>query len=449
MNYSTMLEAVVKQMDEDSTYNAEMAAAVELWSRMYRGTAPWIDNEKTFSAGIPNSIASEMARMMTIEVKATVEGSKVVDDSLQSSIMPKLRKYTEYGLAKGSLIIKPIVTMSGLITQFIQADNFFPLAFDSSGNLTRCVLIEQKRSGKTIYTRMEIYNIVNGVLTVENRAFKSESDGVLGSRIELSTVPEWANLADEQSFTGTDKLPFGFFRCPLANHIDTNSPLGVSIYSRAVEHIKEADRRYSDICWEFESKQTAVHMAESMLEYDHTTGKYKAPAGKERLYRALPYSTGAVDHPLIDVYSPAIRSSEYFEGYNQQLRMIEFDCSLAYGTISDPNTVDRTATEIEASKQRSFTMISDCQNAMEDALTDWANGALFWSRLYGLETSASAKLGIDWGDSILSNPQLEREEDRKDLANGTLRPEEYRAKWRDETIEEALANLPQTAMVME
>jgi hypothetical protein len=86
---------------------------------------------------------------------------------------------------------------------------------------------------------------------------------------------------------------------------------------------------------------------------------------------------------------------------------------------------------------------------MEDALADWANGALFWSRLYGLETSASAKLEIDWGDSILSNPQLEREEDRKDLANGTLRPEEYRAKWRDETIEEALANLPQTAMVME
>ena len=27
--------------------------------------------------------------------------------------------------------------------------------------------------------------------------------------------------------------------------------------------------------------------------------------------------------------------------------------------------------------------------------------------------------------------------------------EEYRAKWRDETIEEALANLPQTAQVME
>lgn len=85
MNYSTMLEAVVKQIGEDSTYNAEMAAAVELWSRMYRGTAPWIDNEKTFSASIPNSIASEMARMMTIEVKATVEGSKVVDDSLQTA----------------------------------------------------------------------------------------------------------------------------------------------------------------------------------------------------------------------------------------------------------------------------------------------------------------------------------------------------------------------------
>lgn len=35
-----------------------------------------------------------------------------------------------------------------------------------------------------------------------------------------------------------------------------------------------------------------------------------------------------------------------------------------------------------------------------------------------------------------------------DLANGTLRHEEYRAKWRNESIEEALANLPKEADVM-
>ena len=449
MNYSTMLSAIVKELGEDCSYSTRMASAVELWGRMYSDTPPWVDNDKVMSAGVAAAVASEAARLMTIELKAQADGSDLIGRALQGIVIPKLRKFTEYGLAKGSLIIKPIVTQSGLMTQFIQADKFYPLSFDSSGELSRCVLIDQKRSGRTVFTRMEIHSIENGVLTVSNRAFRSMSDGVLGGRIQLAEVPEWAGLADEQSFTGTNKLPFGLFRCPLANQIDSDSPLGVSIYSRATEHIKEADRRYSDICWEYESKQAAVHLAESMMKYDRENDRYIAPAGRERLYRALPYSSGASDKPLVDVYSPEIRSSAYFEGFNAQLRLIEFDCSLAYGTISDPQTVDKTATEVEASKQRSYTMITDCQAAMTTALNDWAEGALFWARLYGLERSGSVRLDLDWGDSILADPQLEREEDRKDLANGTLRPEEYRAKWRGETVEEALANLPQTAQVME
>lgn len=448
MNYAVMLSAIIKELGEGSTYSTKMADAIELWSRMYSDRSPWLDKD-TFSAGTAAAVASEMARLMTIELKAGTAGPKPVMDELHSGVLPKLRKYAEYGLAKGSLIIKPIVTPSGLVTQFIQADSFYPLAFDSSGGMTKCVLIDQKRSGKTIYTRMEIHSIEDGVLTVENRAYRSMYDGFLGSRIPLNEVTEWAELADEQSFTGINKLPFGLFRCPVANQIDSTSPLGVSIYSRAVEHIREADRRYSDICWEFESKQAAVHLSESMMKYDRDNDRYIAPAGRDRLYRALPFYSGAADKPLIDVYSPEIRSSEYFEGFNAQLRMIEFDCALAYGTLSDPQAVDKTATEVKASKQRSYTMVTDCQAAMTTALTDWADGALFWARLYGLDSSSSVTLELDWGDSILSDPQLEREEDRKDLSMGIMRPEEYRAKWYGEDIETALKNLPEPAQVLE
>lgn len=448
MNYAVMMSAIIKELGEDNTYSTKMASAIELWSRMYSGNAPWLGSD-TFSAGTAAAVASEAARLMTIELKAGNAGPKPIMDELHNGVIPKLRKYSEYGLAKGSLIIKPIVIPSGLVTQFIQADSFYPLAFDSSGEMTKCVLIDQKRIGRTIYTRMEIHSIADGVLTVENKAYRSMSDGFLGARVPLNEVPEWSMLADEQKFTGINKLPFGLFRSPVANQIDSTSPLGVSIYSRATEHIKEADRRYSDICWEYEAKQAAVHLSESMMKYDRDNDKYVAPAGRDRLYRAMPFYSGATDKPLIEVYSPDIRSSAYFEGFNAQLRLIEFDCSLAYGTISDPQAVDKTATEVKASKQRSYTMITDCQAAMTKALTDWADGALFWARLYGLDNSSSVTLELEWGDSVLSDPQLERDEDRKDVSMGVMRPEEYRAKWYGEDIETALNNLPEPAQVME
>ena len=90
----------------------------------------------------------------------------------------------------------------------------------------------------------------------------------------------------------------------------------------------------------------------------------------------------------------------------------------------------------------------DCQEALEHALRGWGEAAVFWARLYGLDSSAAFDMEFEWGDSIIADPEQEREEDRKDLANGTLRPEEYRAKYRGETIEEALANLPDTAAVI-
>ncbi|MDO4864889.1 MAG: phage portal protein, partial [Ruminococcus sp.] len=311
---------------------------------------------------------------------------------------------------------------------------------------TKCVFADQMRKGNTVFTLLEVHTLEGGVYTVENRLYRSSYDGSLGTRIALSEVDKWAGLDDKGQFSGIDRLPFGLFNCPIANHIDEDSAMGVSVFSRAVELISEADRRYSGESWEFESKETAVHVGSSMLKYDKEQDTYVYPGGRKMLYRPVETASGAVDKPYMETFSPDIRFEAYKDGWNEQLRRIEFACNLAYGTISDPNSVDRTATEIEASKQRSYTFICDCQKALEHALNGWADGAAFWLALNG--QSGTHELKLEWGDGILANPDAEREEDRKDLANGTLRPEEYRAKYRDETLDEALKNLPRAAEVI-
>ena len=223
----------------------------------------------------------------------------------------------------------------------------------------------------------------------------------------------------------------------------------MSVYSRAVALIREADRRYSNICWEYEATETAVHVAESMLEYDKENDRFNYPGGKDRLYRKVHYNTGAADKPLIDVFSPQIRSTELFDGWNNQLRMIEFACSLAYGTLSDPQNVDKTAEEIKTSKQRSYTFIADTQSSLQTALEEWCDAAWFWTQIYNLVPNSSYKTDFDWGDSIISDPDEKRKQDIQDLNLGIMRPEEYRAKWYNEDIKTALQNLPQSAEVIE
>ncbi len=451
-----MFAAVVKILNESGeniySVNSEMVSQIEVWSRMYENKAPWL-NSKISSTNLSAAIAFEQAKLIILEMKTEVKGSDMaeyINTIYKKDVLSKLRKYIEYGLAKGSIVIKPVPMKDGIRTQFIQAGRFFPISFDGSGRLSKCVFAEQLKKGRYIYTLLEIHTITAAnILTIENRVFKSTNDGTIGSETQLSEVEEWMNMSASVTFSGISHLPFGLFSCPMANQIDCDSALGVSVYSRAVEHIKEADRRYSGINWEYEATETAVHISESMLKFNKEQGKYEYPEGRERLYRALSYNTGATEKPLIDTFSPQIRSKELYEGWNNQLRLIEFSCSLAYGTLSNPQNVDKTAEEIKASKQRSYTFVSDTQAALEIALRDWCDAAYFWARIYDFAPDGPFDMSFEWGDSILSDPSAERENDRKDLANGTLRPEEYRAKYRDETIDEALANLPETASVID
>ncbi len=55
----------------------------------------------------------------------------------------------------------------------------------------------------------------------------------------------------------------------------------------------------------------------------------------------------------------------------------------------------------------------------------------------------------DFKDSILVDEETERQQDRNDVSMGIMRPEEYRAKWYGESLDEALKNLPQSAEVIE
>lgn len=459
MKFSKMLSLITEILNRDSEtqidicLTSQMAQQIELWTMMYENHAPWVDRKTVKSANLSSAISSEIARLVTLELKSGIAGgaaASYLDEQYQKKVLKKLRQHVEHGCAKGSLIMKPYITKQGVEVQFVQADCFFPISFDSSGRITQCVFTEQFRKGNKIYTRLEVHTFNGGQICITNRAFVATNDYSLGTEIDVGTIEQWSELEPEIVLEGADRLLFGYFKVPLANADNTDSPIGVSVYSRAVELIEEADRRYSNICWEYEGTQLAVHVASSLLKYNKDQDKFEYPGGKERLYRVVNYDTGAVDKPFIDTFSPEIRDTALFNGFNNQLKLIEFACCLAYGTLSDPQNVDKTATEIKTSKQRSYTMVSDTQMALQTAMEDLVYAMNFWAVLYGLVPIGNEyQLSFDWDDSIIVDAEAEREQDRKDVAMGVMRLEEYRAKWYGETLEEATKNLPEPVLTEE
>lgn len=459
MRFTKMLSLITDVLNKDADtqvdvrLTSQMASAIELWTAMYENHAPWVDREKTKSAQIPAAIASEIARLVTLEMQSEITGGEAaayLNQEYQRKVLSDLRRYVEYGCAKGGLILKPYMTKTGLAVQYVQADSFFPLAFDDSGRIQQCVFTEQFRKGKKIYTRLEVHTLQGDRIHLTNRGFVAANDYSLGTEIEIGSIERWSELAPELTLEGADRLLFGYFKVPMANAEDSDSPLGVSVYSRAPELVEEADRRYSNICWEYEGTQLAVHIATSLLKYNNDRDKFEYPGGKERLYRNVEYNAGAADKPFIDTFSPEIRDTALFNGFNNQLRLIEFACNLAYGTLSDPQNVDKTATEIKVSKQRSYTFVSDTQMALQKALEDLVYAMNFWAVLYGIIPLGNEyQVSFVWDDSIIVDAEAERQTDRQDVAMGVMTLAEYRSKWYGETLEEAARNLPEPALTEE
>ncbi len=424
---------VVAKLQTHGVVSEKMREAQKLWSVMYDDTPPW-KGERTKTLNLPASIASEVARLATVELQSEITGGKRAEflSEMYQPILEKLRRYVEYGCAKGGLVFKPYVDGGKIMVDLIQGDCFFPTAFDSSGKMTGAVFVSQAKQDDKIYSRLEEHLIDAQGYHIINRAFVSRIKGQLGTEVPLSEISMWAHLAPQVLIENVHQLLIGYFKVPYANTVDSASPLGVSVYARACDLIREADKQYSRLLWEFESGERALYVSDMAFRLDKN-GKAMIP--DKRLYRLLEIEQGGND--LFSDWSPTLREENLLRGLNSILRKIEFNCGLAYGTLSDVDNVDKTAEEIKSSKQRSYTMINDVQKALGTALAELVSAMDILCSLYALAPEGTYSLSFSFDDSIMADRTVEFTEKRELVSDGIMQPWEFRMWYFGESEEQA------------
>ena len=416
-------ESVRQASGLNAAVSDEMAEAIRLWGQMYENNPPW-RSETVSTANLPAAIAGEVARLVTLELKSAITGSPRADflNAAYQPLLRDIRRQTEYACAKGGLVFKPYVSDGNLAVDCIQADCFYPAAFDAAGNITGAIFLAQMEQDDKYYTRLETHLLTREGYVIRNQAYKSASMDDLGEEVPLTEVEEWAGFMPEVTVKGISAPLFSYFKIPFANSIDPQSPLGVSVYARAVDLICEADRQYSRILWEYEGSELAVDADLTLFKRDEG-GNLVLPQGKERLFRALDLDDSDSKY---NVFSPQIRDGSLFNGLNRLFQRIEFACGLAYGTLSDPQTVERTAEEIKSSRQRSYATVADIQKSLRDALTALAGAMDVWCTLGRLAPQGVYDISFEFDDSIVADRKTEFAEKQQLVAAGIMQPWEFR-----------------------
>lgn len=433
--YTTLKQIVGK----DIALSDRMIYEINEWKQMLNGEADWITGIVA-SLKIEEGICREFADCTLVEMETSVSNERL--DKIYQKNIASLNENLQEGLALGSFVLKPLGETAA---EFVSADKIIPISFGDDGKPNDIAFLTVKKVGNADYfTRFERHYFTNGNLTIENKCFHSQTVNDIGLPCSLEAVEEWENIEPGPiTYPGMNRMDFGYYRNPIKNKVD-GSACGVSVYDSAVGLIRKADIQGARLDWEYESGERAIHVDNRALKKDKSTGKFGMAKLSSRLYRGLNLEAGK-DQELLKEYSPEMRDEAFKRGLEEYKREIEFSVGLAYGDLSNAQEVAKTATEIKASKNRKYNRVTAIQNNLYDCLEDFVAGLAFYNSMLNSGYEFSCK----FNDSILTDEETERQQDRQDVSMGVMSHLEYRMKWYNEDETTAKKMLPEQNQVME
>lgn len=431
---------VEKAFDVVPAVSRTMQDNISLWYALYINQPPWITQDNCVKPlGLPGAIGRELARYALAEFNFTVSGgprAEYLDERMHIAENGFLRDL-ELGLCLGGVAFRPYIERGQLFVDANSATVFSPIEFDGSGRAVSGVFKDEITYNKQKYTRLEYHGFEhtengNSIYVIRNKAYKGDAGG---TAIALAGVPAWSDLQEEITIEGVDRPLFAYFRNPSSNDIEPDSQVGVSVYggNPNIGLIQQADEQWERLWWEFQSGERKIFT-------DAT--KTSASAFKDRLFE---YGSFTADGNLFEPFSPEFRNDPLYQGFQYILQRIEYNVGLSFGTISDPQNVEKTATEILAAKNRQRITVKAIQNALEATFDGLIYAMNVYCDLYGLAPAGEYEVTYNWGDGVLDDPDTIRQDKAMDVSlvsAGLMNDWEYRMKWYGETEDEAKAMLP-------
>ena len=234
---------------------------------------------------------------------------------------------------------------------------------------------------------------------------------------------------------------FYIMKTNIANNIDLDSPMGLSIYANAIDTLKGCDVAYDCCLREVITGQRIVMMNKCLLTTDDS-GSPIAPQDVKQTYMQFFGDDAQSDvSEFIKEFHPTLNTDALDKELQNQLNMLSSKVGLGsnyYRFDSSSGVV--TATEYVGERNDFMRNAVKISKSIKIVLKDLVLGILFVGKnILGANVDDNAKIDIILSDGVVEDDTKEREQDRQDVRDGIMTKAEYRAKWYGETIEEAKA----------
>jgi A118 family predicted phage portal protein len=446
-----------------STVPEEFYTKVQEWKSWYVGDVKGFHRYKVrngtsmvrckrYTLNMGKKIPEDWANLLMNEkVKITLEGQKeqaFVDRVFtENNFLVKANEMQEKAFALGTVAFIPRVvgmeaketgpvpgSARGIVMDYVTVEHIWPLAWQN-GIITECAFDSIVTVNGEQYCYLQIHHKVNGLYDIENRLYKYRNNNV-DTEVGLTSVPNFKRVP-RVVHTGSDRRRFVIDRPNIANNFD-DSPLGISIYANSIDVLKGADVAYDSYVNEFVLGKKRIMVKPSAMKYLDGEPVFDSD---DLAYYVLPedVSDGAVITPI----DMTLRTQEHNTGIQDQLNLLSSKCGFGETYYRFDGGSITTATQVISENSTMFRTIKKHEIILEQVLVELCRIIL---RLGNASMNAGLnediEISVDFDDSIIEDKATDFSRDMQLLQAGIMNDWEFRAKWMNESPDEAKKALP-------
>lgn len=402
----------------NDTTSSAMQKAITEWFDLYYRCTP--TKEYDPCQRIPYTIVRKLTK--TVFSEYTANSKDEFADKILKAIGAKAGDAMQMALIGGECGLKPMPAKEGFNFVVVPRNNVLVFARDAEGNMTDIGTAEISTSGNCYYTLLERRTVdANGYLTIRNRLFQSYTKDTIGQEVPLSTLPQYADLQEEYTFTKpVGSVGLISLRTPMANCVDGTTD-AVSVYAAVVGLIRNIDRNEAQINGEFERGESRIIVSADLLGKDKDGNKKL----QDHLFVGLDEDAETAG---ITIFSPTLREASFLARKQEYLRNVENVIGLKRGLLSEVEAAERTATEITSSAGEYNLTIIDFQRMWEEMIAEAMRLCGILGQLYRLPGAHEVRedaVVFNWGNGVLYDEAKTDAELLRQVQSGLLQPERY------------------------
>jgi A118 family predicted phage portal protein len=401
---------------------------IERWKLIWQGAPPWRTTHKTGlnpkkererdSMNTAKALCNELANLTFSEqVEITVSDKdyheyvqKVLQDNGFWKNFPDM---LELDYAIGGSVLKTYLEDSKVKLDYVDGDLFIPVRWDNK-RIYDGVFVSKTVKGKQFYTLFEWQytetvsdpekeGITYDRITIENHLYMSDNKEEVGIEVPLNTL--YPKLETFVYINNVSDSLFAYLRPSVANNIDTDSPLGISVYANSLDTLKALDIAFDSFNREFILGRKRIIVPISAIKAipdpEHQGKMVKYFDAEDEVYQAL--KKDDADELKITDNTMTLRVDDHIKAINALLNILCFQVGLSAGTLSfDAAQGLKTATEVISQNSKTYRTKQSHQNLVKEVIEDTIKNIITLGIAIGdLKEVKDYEVTIGFDDSII------------------------------------------------